>query len=75
MQFTESSTLAKPYPCILIASVICTCKASLYGQKNAPVQRPHLWQTGVAMPANITPARAKMGLLGYRQSGSKEVNI
>lgn len=40
-------------------SVIYTCKASLCGQKYAPVRRPHLWQTGVAMPVTVTPARAK----------------
>lgn len=46
MQFTEPSTLA-------MSSVIYTGKPSLYGQKNTRVQRPHLWQTGVAKLVNI----------------------
>ena len=38
-------------------SVIYTHKAPLGRQKYAPVWRPHLQQTGVAMPVNVTPAR------------------
>lgn len=49
-----------------IKSVIWSGKASLYGQKNSPVQRPRLWQTGVAVSTHVTPARAMTRLLHFR---------
>lgn len=46
--FIQSATLAKPI-------------LALFASRS--VQRPHLWQTGVAMPVTVTSATARTGLL------------
>lgn len=57
MQSPESSTLTELIQVISYR----TGKPSLYGQKNTPVQRPHLWQTGVAKLVNVLPVGKRPG--------------
>lgn len=67
MQFTESPTPGHPDPCILICLLSTHAKLPCVDRSMPPVRRPHLWQTGVAMPVNVTAARAKAGFLQCRK--------